>query len=264
MIEKINELVGVSLDGPKEIHDRHRVDTAGKGTFNRVTASIRLLETYGVDFNILTVVNAANARHARQLYDFFKKNNYGWQQYIECLDPLGEVQGGHDYSLTPQRYERFLKDLFDAWYQDVQKGHIVYNRYFENLMMILVGQGAESCNMRGCCSPMWCVESNGNVYPCDFYALDEWLLGNILEDSFDDMDQRREELGFIQWSMQIPEDCKTCQWYGLCRNGCRRHREPVTVDSTGKNYFCEAYKGFFEYAYPRLMELRRQLLQNRR
>ncbi len=121
-------LVGISLDGPKEIHDRHRVDAFGKGTFNRVTDSIRRMEQYGVDYNILTVVTAANARHARQVYEFFKKNNYGWQQYIECLDPLGEIPGGHDYSLTPERYERFLKDLFDTWYQDFKQGRIVYKR----------------------------------------------------------------------------------------------------------------------------------------
>ena len=257
-------LVGVSLDGPREIHDRHRVDASGKGTFHRVTESIRRMEQFGVDYNILTVVTAANARHARQVYEFFKKNNYGWQQYIECLDPLGEVPGGHDYSLTPERYERFLKDLFDAWYQDFKQGRIVYNRYFENLVMIMIGQGPESCNLRGCCSPQWVIEANGNTYPCDFYALDEWLLGNIATDSFEEMERKRQASGFIQWSMQIPEECKQCKWFGLCRNGCRRHREPVTADSTNKNYFCTAYKGFFEYAWPRLQEMYRIVMQNRR
>ena len=86
-------LVGMSLDGPKEIHDRYRVDRAGKGTFNRVMASIELLRKYNVDFNILTVVSGSNARHGRQVYDFFKKNDFRYQQYIECLDPIGEIQG---------------------------------------------------------------------------------------------------------------------------------------------------------------------------
>lgn len=246
-------LVGVSLDGPKEIHDRYRVDAAGKGTYNRVTASIRLLEKYQVDYNILTVVNAANARRAKQLYEFFKKNGFRYQQYIECLDPIGEVQGGHDYSLTPERYETFLKNLFDAWYLDAKAGRYVYNRYFENLMMILLGRMPESCNMRGTCGIQWVIEADGSVYPCDFYALDEWRLGNINENSFEEMDQRRWELGFIQKSQAVPEECKACQWYALCRNGCRRNREPL--DENGKNYFCSAYQGFFEYALPRLQEI---------
>ena len=255
-------LVGVSLDGPKEVHDRYRVDAAGKGTYNRVTASIRLLEKHHVDYNILTVVTAANARRARQLYDYFKKNGYRYQQYIECLDPIGEVPGGHDYSLTPERYEAFLKALFDAWYLDMKAGRYVYNRYFENLMMIFAGQGPESCNMRGVCGAQWVIEADGSAYPCDFYALDEWRLGNINTESFEAMEQKRADLGFIQWSTQVAEACRSCKWYALCRNGCRRNREPVTADSTGRNYFCSAYQHFFEYALPRLQEI--YLLRYRR
>ena len=255
-------LVGVSLDGPKEVHDRYRVDAAGKGTYNRVIASIRLLEKHHVDYNILTVVTAANARRARQLYDYFKKNGYRYQQYIECLDPIGEVPGGHDYSLTPERYEVFLKALFDAWYLDMKAGRYVYNRYFENLMMIFAGQGPESCNMRGVCGAQWVIEADGSAYPCDFYALDEWRLGNINTESFEAMEQKRADLGFIQWSTQVAEACRSCKWYALCRTGCRRNREPVTADSTGRNYFCSAYQHFFEYALPRLQEI--YLLRYRR
>lgn len=250
-------LVGVSLDGPKEIHDRYRVDASGKGTYQRVTASIRLLKKYGVEYNILTVVTAANARRAGQLYTYFKKNGHAYQQYIECLDPIGETQGGHEYSLTPERYETFLKNLFDAWYLDMKAGHYVYNRYFENLMMILDGQAPESCNMRGECSRQWVVEADGSVYPCDFYALDEWRLGDIRTDSFEQMDEKRNALEFVEWSRQIPAECGACRWYALCRNGCRRNREPVTRETTSRNYFCPAYRKFFEYAYPRLLEIYR-------
>ena len=255
-------LVGISLDGPKELHDRYRVDREGKGTFNRVMAAIRLLEKHGVDFNILTVVSAANARRGQQVYSFFKKQGFRYQQYVECLDPIGEVQGGHEYSLTPERYEAFLKSMFNAWYQDMRAGRYVYNRYFENLMMLLTGQAPESCNLRGVCSPQWVIEADGSVYPCDFYALDQWRLGNILTDSFETMEEVRQTSGFVEWSRRLPEDCKACRWLPLCRNGCRRNREPVTADSTGKNYFCAAYKHFLEYACPRLMEIC-QLLRQR-
>lgn len=256
-------LVGISLDGPKEIHDRYRKDAMGQGTYNRIMSSIRLLEKYHVDYNVLTVVTSAAARSGQKIYNFYKKNKIQYQQYIECLDPLGDAPGGQEYSLTPKRYEGFLKSLFDAWYLDVKAGRPVYNRYFDNLLMIMNRQMPESCSMRGVCGDQWVIEADGCTYPCDFYALDQWLLGNIRKDSFKEMNAKREELGFVQWSRQVHEDCKNCPWYPLCRGGCRRNREPVGCDSTGKNYFCSAYKGFFEYAYPRLEEVYRQILQSR-
>lgn len=248
-------LVGISLDGPKEIHDRYRVDHNGKGTFNKVMDSIRMLQRNNVDFNILSVVSAANARRGKQVYEFFKKQDFRYQQYIECLDPIGEVQGGHEYSLTTERYEAFLKSQFDAWYLDMKSGRYVFNRYFENLLMLIAGQGAESCSLRGVCGAQWVIEADGSVYPCDFYALDDWYMGNINTHSFPQLEQKRQELGFIRCSQQIPEDCKQCKWFPLCRNGCRRNREPVTANSTQKNFFCSAYKNFLEYAYPRLVEI---------
>ena len=248
-------LVGVSLDGLKEIHDRYRLDTAGKGTYQRVIYAIRLLEKHQVEYNILTVVTAATARNGQKIYNYFKKNHFGYQQYIECLDPIGEEPGQHEYSLTPEKYGEFLKSMFDAWYLDMRSGTYVYNRYFENLMMIMAGQQPESCNMRGVCGKQWVFEADGSVYPCDFYALDQWRLGNIQENSFEEMDEKRDELGFIQWSMRQQEDCQKCRWFGLCRNGCRRNREPVTAEHTNRNYFCKSYQMFFEYAYPRLEEI---------
>lgn len=248
-------LVGVSLDGLKEIHDRYRLDVAGKGTYQRVISAIRLLEKHQVEYNILTVVTASTARNGQKIYNYFKKNHFGYQQYIECLDPIGEEPGQHEYSLTPEKYGEFLKSMFDAWYLDMRSGTYVYNRYFENLMMIMAGQQPESCNMRGVCGKQWVFEADGSVYPCDFYALDQWCLGNINKNSFEEMDQKRDELGFIQWSMRQQEDCQKCRWFGLCRNGCRRNREPVTAEHTNRNYFCKSYQMFFEYAYPRLEEV---------
>ena len=248
-------LVGVSLDGLKEIHDRYRLDAAGKGTYQRVISAIRLLEKHQVEYNILTVVTAATARNGQKIYNYFKKNHFGYQQYIECLDPIGEEPGQHEYSLTPEKYGEFLKSMFDAWYLDMRSGTYVYNRYFENLMMIMAGQQPESCNMRGVCGKQWVFEADGSVYPCDFYALDQWRLGNIQENSFEEMDEKRDGLGFIQWSMRQQEGCQKCRWFGLCRNGCRRNREPVTAEHTNRNYFCKSYQMFFEYAYPRLEEI---------
>ena len=252
-------LVGLSLDGPKDIHDRYRLDVHGKSTFNRIMNSLRILEKYSVDVNILTVVSAANAAHGRQVYEFFKKQGFRYQQYIECLDPLGEARGSHGYSLTPKAYEQFLKSVFDCWYRDMKDGYYVYNRYFENLMMIIAGQRPEGCNLQGFCSPQWVIEADGGVYPCDFYVLDNWRLGSILTDTFEAMEQKRKELGFVEMSKKLPDDCKACRYLMLCRNGCRRNREPVTAESCGKNCFCEAYRGFLEYTAPKLSEIYRLL-----
>ena len=248
-------LVGISLDGPKSIHDRYRKDHQGNGTFDRVMAAIDLLKQYKVDYNILCVVHGASAYKAKKIYEFYRKNDMNYHQYIECLDPLEAARGSFEYSLTPARYETFLKDLFDVWYEDMVSGHYVYNRYFENLMMILIGQGPESCNMRGFCGPQWVIEADGSVYPCDFYVLDEWKLGNILNDSLKDMEIVRQKSGFIDQSKPIPEECRSCKWLMLCRNGCRRNRGINGMQVDGKNYFCTAYKGFLEYASPRFMVL---------
>jgi uncharacterized protein len=250
-------LVGVSLDGPRDIHDRYRVDKDGKGTFQRVMSAVRLLERERVEYNILSVVTGTMARSGQKVYNFFQKNGLSWQQYIECLSPIGEVPGGQDYALTSQRYEQFLKAVFDAWYRDRKAGHNVYNRYFENLLMMMDGQNAETCAMQGVCGRQWVIEADGSVYPCDFYALDQWRLGSVWTDSFAAMEERRQASGFVEWSRQVPEECRNCRWFGLCRNGCRRNREPVTADHTNRNYFCAAYQGFLEYAYPRLLEIYR-------
>ena len=113
----------------------------------------------------------------------------------------------------------------------------------------------------GSCPPQWVIEADGSVYPCDFYALDEWCLGNILEQSFEELETARKASGFMEWSRQVPEECRRCRWYPLCRNGCRRNREPVTVDSIGRNVFCSAYQNFLAYAYPRLSEICRMLVR---
>ena len=112
----------------------------------------------------------------------------------------------------------------------------------------------ESCGMAGHCSEQNVVEADGSVYPCDFYVLDGYRLGNLRTDSFEDIRRRRKELGFIENSQQVHPDCADCRWWALCRGGCRRDREQP--DGTlGRNYFCSAYREFFAYAAPRLEEL---------
>ena len=250
-------LVGVSLDGQKELHDLNRVDAAGRGTYSRVMNTIKLLQKHKVELNILTVVTAQTCRHARQLYQFFDRNDLPYQQYIPCLDPFGTERGSYPWSLTPRLYGRFLKELFDCWYADVSRGKRKYNRYFDNLVAILAGYRPEACGMLGFCSAQLIVEADGSVYPCDFYVLDKWKLGNFRTDSLADIEKKRRELKFIELSAQHHPDCLACPYQALCRGGCRRDRSNEIDGQLGKNYFCQAYREFFDYAYPRLLSLAR-------
>lgn len=109
--------------------------------------------------------------------------------------------------------------------------------------------------MRGCCSNQYLIEADGSVYPCDFYGLDDYQMGNVLTDSWARLDQAREKLGFVEQSRRVPEECRACRWYALCRNGCRRDR--LWADGElGKNYYCASYAAFFDYALPRLRRVR--------
>lgn len=249
-------LVGVSLDGTKEVHDCNRIDAARKGTFGRVVHAIEIMERHGVDYNILTVITKNTVRSYRAIHSFFKKKGFRYQQFIPCLDPLEEERGGKNWSLTPELFEKYLKQSFDLWYEEAMAGDKQYHRYFDNLLCMLDGQPPEACGMAGRCGLQYVVEADGSTYPCDFYMLDAYRIGNLAEDTIEAVDARRKEIGFIEQSLPVPEDCGACRWYALCRGGCRRDRD-YFEKGIGRNYYCAAYRAFFEYAYPRLVQLYR-------
>lgn len=251
-------LVGVSLDGTKDIHDINRIDAAGNGTYGRVMHALQLLKSHGVDTNILTVVTAHTVRSYQKIYGFFARNGFTYQQYIPCMDPLGEERGQHPWSLSPAQFEQYLKTAFDCWYRDAMAGRKKYHRYFDNLLLMLNGQPPETCGMLGRCGRQYVVEADGSVYPCDFYALDRYRLGDLRTDTIAQIDRRRQELGFIQESAAVAEECHGCRWKNLCRGGCRRDRD-YFAQGIQKNYYCTAYQAFLTYAYPRLAEVYRRL-----
>ena len=248
-------LVGLSIDGTKSTHDAYRMNTQGKGTHNRIMESVALLNKYKVEFNVLTVVNAKTATNIDGIYDFYKKNNLRYLQFIPCLDPLETQQGEMEFSLNSKQYGEFLKTLFDLWYQDIKNGNYIYIRYFENLVAMLVGYPPESCDMAGACSTQYVVEADGGVYPCDFYVLDQYKLGNMSTESYQQLDKQRETNGFITSSLAHNDKCKECQYFYLCRGGCKRNKEQLKDGSFGENVFCEGFQDFFHYAIPRLQEI---------
>lgn len=248
-------LVGISLDGNRQTHDVNRLDPKGKGTFVRVTRAIELLKKYHVEFNVLTVVTRQLVPHIRNIYGYFARLGVEYQQYIPCLDPMAEVPGEQSYSLTSEDYATFLKELFDCWYAEARQGRMRYVRYFIGLMNMVGGYPPGVCEMYGVCSHQFVVEADGSVYPCDFYMLDQWRLGSLVTDTFEQLERRREELKFIEVSKEWPDECRKCKWVALCRNGCRRDRLMTPEGKPGRHRHCKAYQEFLEYAYPRLREL---------
>ena len=250
-LAKNHFLVGLSLDGTPDMHDKNRLSAAGKGTHASVLRAARYLREAGAEFNILTVLTGDNARSPEKLYNYYKKQGFVWQQFIPCIAPLED--GNSDtasHALSAGRYGDFLCRLFDLWYADIMAGKHIYNREFENWIGILAGVEPEDCGMRGICSEQYLIEADGSVYPCDFYALDEYAIGNILTESFDEIDEKREKTGFIAGSARLPAECHECRWAPLCRGGCRRNR-----DENGKNRFCGAYRQLFDHAAPRMVIL---------
>lgn len=238
-------LIGVSLDGTKAIHDAHRHAHDG-GSWERVMHSIALMEEHGVAYNILTVVNRDVARSAAEIYEFYRRQGFAYQQYIPCLDPLGEPRGKNGYALRPEEYGRFLITLFFLWHEDWTKGRQPYIRQFDNYIGILAGYPPEACDMRGCCGIQTVVEADGSAYPCDFYMLDEYRLGNFNENRLDDMDRRRKEIGFVERSAKLDASCRSCPYHFICRGGCFRNRDYLETSDTYRNYFCESYRMFFD------------------
>lgn len=247
-------LVGLSVDGVCATHNAYRKDAKGEGTFERVMNGAKLLRQYGAEFNILTVVHNKTAAKISRIYQFYKKNGFRYQQYIACLDPLG-VEEGMEYSLSAEAYGRFLIDLFELWYLDLQKGEQPYIRQFENYISILLGMEPEACDRKGVCSLQQVVEADGSVYPCDFFVLDDYKIGNIRKDDFGQIWERGMQSQFVQKSVLLDKECRECRYYPICRGGCGRHRMDESGNRTGRNRFCLSYQMFFDAALPRMLEI---------
>ncbi|MCL2513979.1 MAG: anaerobic sulfatase maturase [Oscillospiraceae bacterium] len=250
-----NFLVGLSVDGIKKIHDQNRFAAGGAATFGKVMETARIFNEAGVQYNILSVVTKDSYKYAEQSYHFFKKNCTRYLQFIPCLDPLGEERGHNAWSLTPAGYLKFLKIIFGLWHKDLKSGNPVSVRWFDNILNMVMGGPPEACGMSGVCGCQFVTEADGSVYPCDFYVTDGWKIGNILENGFGEMRDSPVCAGFIKESLSLHPDCRVCEWFALCRGGCKREREPSNDGKGAKNYFCECYREFFKFSAPKLQKI---------
>jgi len=243
-------LIGLSLDGYRQLHEQNR-----PGSYAGAMRAAALLKKHGVEFNILSVVTAESVKNIDKLYEFFKKQGFQFLQFIPCIDDFGSAKT----TLAPPQYARFLKSLFDYWYRDLMAGRGFSVRYFDNIVDMRMGCLPEQCSMNGTCAIQCVVEADGGVYPCDFYVLDQWKMGNVHTDSFECMISSETAKKFITESRAVPDECAACRWRKLCNCGCKRDREPLTPGMPSPNRFCRAYKDFFDYSYERFERICMQL-----
>ena len=239
-------LIGVSLDGYKENTDSFRLDKNNKGVYENIIEGIKVLEKYQNEYNILTVLTRELAKHPKELFEFYKNNKFDFIQLIPCLPSMDNIND--KMSLTQKEYSFFYIEFFKLWKEEVLKGNFISINLFENIASMLEGKAPYQCGMIGRCSPQFVLEANGDVFPCDFYCLDKYKLGNIKNDCFIEL-YKKNLATFVSSSKCSNDFCKTCKFIRLCNGGCRRQNICYLSDD-----FC-AYQKVLEYIIPEMYKI---------
>ena len=238
-------LVGLSLDGDTAAHDACRKDKSGLGTHGRVLAAAELLNASEVPFNVLSVLTRHNVSEPEKTYAALRP--FGYIQFIPCVAPL---RGAYENELPDcAQLGDFLIKTYELYKEDLLSGHFVSVRMLDNWLQMLMGYRPESCSMDSMCRLSYTVEADGSVYPCDFYCFDEWKLGNVNENGFDEMRSSPAAQRFVASSAPVADECRKCRYFALCRGGCRRLRENPAREELGLNRYCGAYRRFFDAKY---------------
>lgn len=266
-----NFLIGLSVDGPKEIHDTYRVNKGGAGSFDQVMRGWKYLRQHGVEFNILCTIHAANADYPLEVYRFFRDEletqfvqfipiveratttllplaNQGWSERPGGERPL-YVQEGHlvtERTVKSEQYGRFLIEIFEEWVRhDVGQ---VYVQLFDVTLGSWVGQH-NLCIFSPTCGNALALEHNGDLYSCDHYVEPDYLLGNIKETHMIELVASDKQRQFGQDKMTtLPRYCQECEVRFACHGGCPKNRFINTPDGEpGLNYLCAGYKMFFNH-----------------
>ncbi len=248
-----NYLVGLSLDGPRELHNAHRVDKAGHPTFDRVMHAARLLQKHNVPFNILCAVNSINAAHPLDVYQFFRDDvGAEFIQFIPIVERDNDTgfQEGSTVtkrSVAPQQWGDFLITVFDEWLtRDVGR---VYVQHFDATLAAWAGEPPTVCIFGSTCGTALELEHNGDLYSCDHFVEPKYLLGNILETPMIDLVASDAQRQFGQNKLEkLPEYCKKCSVRFACNGECPKNRFITTpVGEPGLNYLCAGYHAFFKH-----------------
>jgi uncharacterized protein len=281
-------LVGLSIDGPEELHDRFRVTKGGRPTFQQVRAAAQRLQDHGVRFNALTVVNRINVKYPADVYYFLTQElGVGLVQWLPCVEPkdfcttapgywdpgampvLGSsaARPGHpdsvvtEWSVDPDDWGEFLCRTFDLWYQN-DLGRVVVN-WFESWVGQWMGQPATMCVLDEVCGRALALEKDGSLYSCDHFVYPEYRLGNIHSgpQSIRDLVYSPEQRKFgCAKRDALPEYCKACRYQFACNGECPKNRFIKTPDGQpGLNYLCSGFKRFLEYADPYIRRIVKQI-----
>jgi uncharacterized protein len=238
-------LVGLSLDGPREIHERMR----GK-SFDAVMRAMQLFRQFGVEFNILCVVSRANAGRGAEVYDWFTQRGLTNLQFIPCREVLPDGSLTPE-SVTSEAFGQFLVDVFERWWAgDVRR---VSERNIDSALAYFLNGMPTMCTFQERCGDYLLIERGGEVFPCDFFGQPEWFLGYVGERPLPEYLEVVREERFGRLKGEIAEECRACEWWAMCHGGCPRDRDPAT----GKTHHCDGYKLFFAATSARLRELAR-------
>lgn len=248
-----NFLIGLSVDGPKPIHDAYRVDKGGRPTFDRVMAGLALLKKHKVEFNILTTVHAANADHGVEVYRCLR-DEVGTQfmQFIPIVErdnETGYQEGDEvtDRSLTAEQYGRFLITIFDEWVRrDVGR---VFVQIFDVALAAWAGERPGLCIFEETCGLALAMEHNGDLFACDHFVEPNYRLGNIQEIPLLDMVASAEQRQFgLDKRDKLPQYCRECEVRFVCNGGCPKDRFINTpTGEPGLNYLCGGFRAFFNH-----------------
>jgi len=272
-------LVGLSIDGPRELHDTYRVDKGGQPTFDRVIRGMETLKRNGVEFNTLTTVHRGNADHPLDVYRFLKKNGSGFMQFIPIVERIAyqKTTDGLQlispdfgcearvapWSVEPRQFGRFLCTIFDEWVrQDVGRHYV---QIFDVSLEMWVGMEASLCIFRKQCGAALAFEHCGDLYSCDHFVFPQNRLGNIMESSLETLVQSDQQRRFGEAKEStLPRYCRDCDVRFACNGECPKHRFIKTPDGEpGLNYLCAGYKMFFRHIDPYMRFMAAELASNR-
>jgi len=265
-LKKHHFMVGISLDGPKEIHDRYRRDRQGKGTFNQVMRGLKLLKEHKVEYNVLACVARETAKRPLDIYRFFKDEGVEFIQFTPvverlfdvhsapmglrlagpaALDKKGQQSEVTSWSVIPEEYGDFLIAIYEEWVRHDVGTVFVMN--FEWVLNAWIGNPSPVCVHARTCGRSVVIEHNGDVFACDHCVYPQYKLGNILSDTLPDMVDKslRSEFGVAK-ETALPRWCRDCEVLPACQGGCPKHRFGTTYyDEPGLQYLCVGYKRFF-------------------
>ena len=261
-------LVGISIDGPQDLHDAFRTDKGGAGSHARVLKGLAVLKDHGVDFNVLTTVHSANVTAPLRVYRYLRDDiGATFVQFIPIVEPSDEASGpeprSSGRSITGQAYGRFLTTIYDEWItRDVGS---VYVQLFDVTLGKYVGEPGGLCVFEETCGNALALEHNGDVYSCDHFVTPEHLLGNLTEIPLVEMAQGERQRAFGDAKRDgLPEACRTCDVRWLCHGGCPKNRLMQTSDGEdGLNVLCAGYLRFFHHTR-QTMEAMANELRHRR